>query len=297
MSRTLISILLFSLFLVGSILANHNLDSRLHITYNGLEHDTWLPDDCPAFRVLDEPRGCSLLAPYVSNTTNRMICSRTCTQLTPQQVTFLTTKLKNDVKIEVRDHAKSSVTCHLKWNRFMFLHGFDLKIEYIWIDHLWTQHDLLELVRCDIHPIQSLKPLKEGDSFYASRTLTMKHRVTVWEQVGSIMLFLLGILLFSCCCAGIITFICLSACKSCRDRRRKRNIPNLKNKKESSIYPNSFEQGMVDMNETQPMYIPYYMLNSPNYAVPVPLQPSLIEDREERTYQYPDIQGGNVINQ
>jgi len=297
MSRTLLSILLFSFFLVGSILAN--LDSRLHISYNGAEHDTWLPDDCPAFRVLDEPKGCSLLAPYVSNTTNRMICARTCTQLTPAQVTFLTTKLKNDVKIEVRDHAKSSVTCHLKWNHFMFLHGFDLKIEYIWIDRFWAKHDLLELVRCDAHPIQSLKPLKEGESFDGSRTWTMKHRVTVWDQVCSIILFLLAILLFSCCCAGIITFICLSACKSCRDRRRKRrNMGNLKDKKEASIYPESFEQGMVDMNETQPMYIPYYMMNSTGYAVPIPLQPSLIEGREERTYQDLDIQGGNsVINQ
>jgi len=297
--RVIISILLVFSFLVGPVLAivgtYMDPNYRLHITYNGLEHD-WLPDDCPQFHVLDEPKGCSIFVPYAGNV-SRSVCSRTCTQLTAQQVTLITAKLKNHIIIEISDHTKSSVSCHLQWNRFMYLHGFDLRIEYIWIDHLWTKHDLLQLVECQAHPIQSLKPLKEGDSFHVSRTMIMKHRVSVGEQLGSIMLFFLGILLLSCCCAGLITFISLSACQSCKNRRRKlRNKANLK-KKETSIYPNSFEQGMVDMNDTQPMYIPYYMLNSTNYAVPVPLQPGLVEDREERIYQIPDMQGGNVFKQ
>jgi len=300
MLRVLISILVFS-FLVGPVLAivGVNIDPyyRLHITYNGLEHE-WIPDDCPPPHILDEPKGCSLLLPSASGNVSRSICSRTCTQLTAQQTVLINTKLKNHVKIEIKDFTKSSVQCHLQWNHYMFLHGFDLRIEYIWIDHLWTKHDILELVQCQAHPIQSLKPLKEGDSFYVSRTMIMKHRVSVGEQLGSIILFFLGILLLSCCCAGLITFICLSACKSCKNRRnRLRNRANLYKKKEISIYPNSFEQGMVDINDTQPMYIPYYMMNSTNYAVPVPLQPGLVEDREERIYQIPDMQGGSVINQ
>jgi len=296
----LISILVVLSFLIGPVLAivGANMDPyyRLHITYNGLEHD-WLPDDCPPYHIVDEPKGCSLFVPYAVNV-SRSICSRTCTQLTAQHINLINSKLENHIKIVVSDNTKSSsVSCHMQWNRYMHLHGFDLRIEYIWIDHLWTKHDILELVQCQAHPIQSLKPLKEGDSFYVSRTMLMKHRVSVGEQIGSIMLFLFGILLLSCCCAGLITFICLSACHACRNRRRKlRNRANLK-KKDSSIYPNTFEQGMVDMNDTQPMYIPYYMMNSTNYAVPVPLQPGFVENREERIYQIPDMQGGNVITQ
>jgi hypothetical protein len=242
----------------------HKVHNRVLVTFDGQDHDGWM-FLCPIAQLEDSPAGCAATPTPImaSNSTKaKQLCNRKC-KLSPSSSALLElAEVKHSVKIEVSSydqphshHAK----CELTWSADKYLAGYDLKIHYLWVDHI--EVPFIEIKKCEAEAIESPTPLKSGDMFVDSRELILDDKINFLATVLSLTLLALAMAMCCCACTFLATCVCFKLCagKSSKRARRsaaRRDAENV----EMAEMPVSKS---VDVSAAPqvPVYIPYYMIN------------------------------------
>jgi len=254
------------------------MHNRMRVLFDGQDHDGFLFDCASTSSLEDSPAGCAAPPQHVMATNStkvKQLCSRKCKLDITNYALLSIKELTHKVNIEVSSydqphshHAK----CQLTWNADSYLAGYDLKIHYLWVDHI--EVPFIEVKSCEAVAIESPTPLKQGDVFLDSRELILDEKINFLATVLSLSLMALALTMCCCACTFCATCLCFKACGQ-KSRRQARDVENM----ELEEMP----QGKsVDASAPQvPVYIPYYMINP--YSAPM-----FTQQNGETTYVMPN---------